>query len=96
MANCANWPVSIPGPVAVQVTVSTTSVTGVPSSLYTGGSIVRLVTATFQPAIGCGRTVRIGVSSGMRTETFVVAGLPASVGTPRVTTPKPPGPAPSS
>jgi len=58
--------------------------------------MVRLVIAICQPATGWGRTVRSGVSSGIRTCTFVVAGFPASVGTPRVTTPNPPGPVPSS
>ena len=80
----------MPGPSAVQATVSTTSVTGLPNT-STGSSRVRVVIVTLQPGLGWTRREPSGESSGTATSSLVVLASSRSLGTVKVKDPDPPG-----
>ena len=91
-ANSWNSPGPIPAPAAaVNSTTEIASVISFPSSSVTGGSSRSFVVVAVQPGIGCVRSDASGVSVGIWMRTFTVLAASLSLGTRKVTLPKPPG-----
>src|SRR4051812_23013282 len=76
---------------AVQLTSVTASVTWLPSSSVTGGSSFSVVSFTVQPGTGFTLTKASGLSAGSCTRSDTVEAVSLSVGTRKVSSPKPPG-----
>ena len=76
---------------AVNSTTEIASVISFPSSSVTGGSSRSFVVVAVHPGIGCVRSDASGVSVGIWMRTFTVLAASLSLGTRKVTLPKPPG-----